>query len=110
MEEHTNNCQKNFAVQGIKSQDLFQDFKTGYLRKLNNTRNIHYISIKFASLRNRKGAFFMLLFRHKGVDFMSNISDYIKANERLKRLDFLTVYTTIIELVKDGQIELKQNV
>ena len=60
MEEHTNSCQKNFTVQGIKSQDLFQDFKTGYLRKLNNTRNIHYISIKFASLRNRKGAFFML--------------------------------------------------
>lgn len=57
MEEHTNSCQKNFAVQGIKSQDLFQDFKTGYLRKLNNTRNIHYISIKFASLRNRKDAF-----------------------------------------------------
>lgn len=41
---------------------------------------------------------------------MSNISDYIKANERLKSLDFLTVYITIIELVKDGQIELKQNV
>lgn len=41
---------------------------------------------------------------------MSNISDYIKSNERLKGLDFLTVYTTIIELVKDGQIELKQNV
>ena len=41
---------------------------------------------------------------------MSNISDYIKRNKRLKSLDFLTVYLTIIELVKDGQIELKQNV
>ena len=30
------------------------------VKKLNNTRNIHYISIKFASLRNRNGAFFML--------------------------------------------------
>ena len=46
----------------------------------------------------------------KGVDFMSNISDYIKSNKKLKALDFLTVYLTIIELVKDGQIELKQNV
>ena len=41
---------------------------------------------------------------------MSNISDDIKGNKRLKNLDFLTVYLTIIELVKDGQIELKQNV
>lgn len=54
--------------------------------------------------------FFMLYFNHKGVDFMSNISDYIKSNKKLKSLDFLTVYLTIIELVKDGQIELKQNV
>lgn len=66
--------------------------------------------MKFASLRNRKGAFFMLLFSHKGVDFMSNISDYIKSNKNLKSLDFLTVYLTIIELIKDGKIELKQNV
>ena len=66
--------------------------------------------MKFASLRNRKGAFFMLYFTHKGVDYMSNISDYIKSNKKLKSLDFLTVYLTIIELVKDGQIELKQNV
>lgn len=41
---------------------------------------------------------------------MSNISDYIKSNKRLKSMDFLTVYLTIIELVKDGQIELKSNV
>ena len=52
----------------------------------------------------------MLLFSHKGVDYMSNISDYIKSNKKLKTLDFLTVYLTIIELVKDGQIELKNNV
>lgn len=52
----------------------------------------------------------MLFFTYKGVDYMSNISDYIKSNKKLKSLDFLTVYLTIIELVKDGQIELKQNV
>ena len=46
----------------------------------------------------------------KGVDFMSDISAYIKSNKKLKSLDFLTVYLTIIELVKDGQIELKHNV
>ena len=41
---------------------------------------------------------------------MSNIAEYIKENKKLKSLDFLTVYLTIIELVKDGQIELKSNV
>ena len=41
---------------------------------------------------------------------MSNISEYIKSKPALNRLDFLTVYLTIIELVKDGKIELKQNV
>lgn len=41
---------------------------------------------------------------------MSNISDYIKSKPALKGLDFLTVYLTIIELIKDGKIELKQNV
>ena len=41
---------------------------------------------------------------------MSNISDYIKSNKKLKSLDFLTVYLTIIELIKDGKIELKNNV
>ena len=46
----------------------------------------------------------------KGVDFMSDISAYIKQNKKLKSLDFLTVYLTIIELVRDGQIELNQNV
>lgn len=52
----------------------------------------------------------MLTYIYKGVDFMNNISDYIKGNKRLKSLDFLTVYLTIIELIKDGKIELKQNV
>lgn len=41
---------------------------------------------------------------------MSNISDYIKSNKKLKTLDFLTVYLTIIELVKDGKIKLTDNV
>ena len=39
---------------------------------------------------------------------MGNISDYIKSNQKLKSLDFLTVYLTIIELIKDGKIELKK--
>lgn len=52
----------------------------------------------------------MLFFAYKGVDFMSDISTWIKSKPALKRLDFLTVYLTIIELVKDGQIELKNNV
>lgn len=38
---------------------------------------------------------------------MSDISAYIKSNKNLKCLDFLTVYLTIIELIKDGKIELK---
>ena len=41
---------------------------------------------------------------------MGSISEYIKSNQKLKNLDFMTVYMTIVELVKDGQIELKQNV
>ena len=52
----------------------------------------------------------MLIYIYKGVDFMSNISDYIKSNKNLKSLDFLTVYLTIIELIKDGKIELENNV
>lgn len=38
---------------------------------------------------------------------MSDISAYIKSNNKLKSLDFLTVYLTIIELIKDGKIEMK---
>lgn len=49
----------------------------------------------------------MLYFTYKGVDILENISRYIKSNKKLKSLDFLTVYLTIIELVKDGKVELK---
>lgn len=35
---------------------------------------------------------------------MTDISGYIKSNKKLKNLDFLTVYLTIVELVKDGKI------
>ena len=62
--------------------------------------------MKYVLLRHCKGTFFMLYFSHKGVDYMSNISDYIKSNKKLKSLDFLTVYLTIVELVKDGQINV----
>jgi hypothetical protein len=37
---------------------------------------------------------------------MKNISEYINKNERLKNLDFLTVYLTITELIKDGKINV----
>ena len=40
--------QRNLIVQGIKSQGLYLVYKINFLRKLNKTRNIHYISIKFA--------------------------------------------------------------
>lgn len=33
-----------------------------------------------------------------------NISEYIKSNAKLKKMDFLTVYSTILELIKDGKI------
>lgn len=38
---------------------------------------------------------------------MKNISAYIKNNKRLKTLDFLTVYLTIVELIKDGEIQIE---
>ena len=41
---------------------------------------------------------------------MVDISAYIKSNEKLKCLDFLTVYLTIVELIKDNEVELKLNV
>lgn len=39
-----------------------------------------------------------------------NIAEYIKSNETLQRLDFFTAYITIIELIKDGKIEISENV
>lgn len=41
---------------------------------------------------------------------MFNICKYIKNNERLKELDFLTVYLTIVELIKDKKMEWNDNV
>ena len=35
---------------------------------------------------------------------MGNIAEYIKTNKQLKTLEFLTVYLTIVELVKDGKV------
>ncbi len=35
---------------------------------------------------------------------MYNITEYIKNNENLKNLDFLTVFATIQQLIKDGFI------
>nr|DAG28545.1 MAG TPA: hypothetical protein [Caudoviricetes sp.] len=41
---------------------------------------------------------------------MNNIVEYIKSNETLKNLDFLIVYLTITELIKDGKMELIKDV
>lgn len=41
---------------------------------------------------------------------MFNIYNYIKHNKTLEKLDFLTVYLTIVELCKDGKLELRENV
>lgn len=39
-----------------------------------------------------------------------NIKNYIQTNENLKNLDFLTVYLTIIELLRDGKLEFEFDV
>lgn len=41
---------------------------------------------------------------------MFNIYNYIKNNERLKHLDFLTVYLTIVELCKDDKLARDKDV
>ena len=46
----------------------------------------------------------MLYFSHKGVDFMG-ISEYIKSKKEFNLMPFMTVYLTIIELVKDGYLK-----
>ena len=33
------------------------------------------------------------------------LAEYIKGNEVLSKLDFLTVYLTLVELIKDGYLE-----
>lgn len=39
-----------------------------------------------------------------------NIEKYIKNHEKLKNLDFLTVYETILTLMKDGYIMVAEDV
>lgn len=41
---------------------------------------------------------------------MKNILEYIKSNAQLRSLDFMTVYLTITELIKDGKAELDEDV
>lgn len=41
---------------------------------------------------------------------MESISSYIKSNDILKDLDFVTVYSTIIELLKDGKVVINNDV
>ena len=62
-----------------------------------------------------KNRFFRRRILHLWADFRGIIcffDRFLHEGEKLivKSLDFLTVYLTIIELVKDGQIQLKQNV
>jgi hypothetical protein len=66
--------------------------------------NCHSKVIKLALSRHCEGAFFMLFFTYKGVDFMS-LSNYIKNHNVLKQYDFIVVYGIIIELLKDGKME-----
>ena len=53
---------------------------------------------------------FMLKCNHKEVILMFNIYNYIKDNEVLNSLDFITVYTVIIELCRDGKLKRDSNV
>jgi hypothetical protein len=39
-----------------------------------------------------------------------NIAKYISGNDTLKKLDFMTVYITIIELIKDGEVSYLEDV
>ena len=38
-----------------------------------------------------------------------SLSKYIKTHKELSKLDFLTVYSVIIELLKDGKMEWDTN-
>lgn len=41
---------------------------------------------------------------------MFNISEYIKSNEKLKEMDFVTVYIIIAELCKDKKLVMSGDV
>lgn len=41
---------------------------------------------------------------------MFNISKYIQSNEKLKKMDFATVYVIIAELCKDKKLVMSGNV
>ena len=38
-----------------------------------------------------------------------SLSKYIRTHKELKKLDFLTVYLVIVELLKDGKMEWNNN-
>ena len=40
----------------------------------------------------------------KGCSLVT-VSQYIKTHDELKRFDFITVYSVIMELLKDGKME-----
>ena len=49
--------------------------------------------------------FLYTLIKEKTRGDTLSISSYIKNHEKLKEMDFLTVYNTIIELIVDGHME-----
>jgi hypothetical protein len=48
--------------------------------------------------------FFCYAFSKKGGDFLT-IEEYIKSKPKFELMPFVTVYTTIMELINDGFIE-----
>lgn len=54
-------------------------------------------------MRDSKFGYFFVIIVLKGGDKV-NINDYIKKNEILSAFPYMTVYMTILELVKDGYI------
>jgi hypothetical protein len=49
-------------------------------------------------------SFFVTLLSRNGGDFLT-IEEYIKSKERFHLMPFVTVYTTIVELIKDGLVD-----
>lgn len=41
---------------------------------------------------------------------MMNVKDYIQSNETLKNFDFMTVYVTILEVMKDRELGMRSDV
>ena len=51
-----------------------------------------------------EGGFFCYAFNRKGCDFLT-IEEYIKSKPKFHLMPYITIYTAITELIKDGFIE-----